>query len=52
MEGKIAKIPYMGVCVSGLRNKKKGRAREGFIIGKKIEGNINKCRMIAKKEKG
>jgi len=39
-------------CVLAVRNKKKGRTREGFITGKKREGNINKCRMIAKKEKG
>jgi len=39
-------------CDFAVKNKNKGRAKGGFIIGKKKEWKLGKCNLIARKREG
>jgi len=39
-------------CECAVKNKNKGRAKGGFIIGKKKEWKMNKCTLLASKGEG
>jgi len=46
---------HIWACDFAIKNRNKGRAKGeggGFIIGKKKEGRIDKCKLIAKKKEG
>lgn len=39
-------------CSYAVKDKNRGRAKGGFIIGKKIEWNVKRCKLIGKEEDG
>lgn len=39
-------------CSYAVKDKNRGRAKGGFIIGKKIEWNVKRCKLIGKEEEG
>lgn len=49
--GRLPKL-HEWECSHAVRDKNRGRVKGDFIIGKKIEWNVKRCKLIGKEEEG